>query len=80
MNYSQEKVKSYSETHHVLAGYTSGRHYQKQPLEAFYKKAVLKNFAILSGKQLCWSHFLIKLQAFRPATLLKRESNTGVFL
>ena len=24
--------------------------------------------------------FLIKIQAFRPATLLKRDSNTGVFL
>ena len=46
----------------------------------FYKKAVLKNFAIFTGKQLCWSLFLIKLQAFRLATLLKRDSNTGVFL
>ena len=27
------------------------------------KKAVLKNFAIFTGKQLCWSLFLIKLQA-----------------
>ena len=34
------------------------------------KKAVLKNFAIFSGKQLCWGLFLI----------LKRDSNTGVFL
>ena len=25
-------------------------------------KAVLKNFAIFTGKQLCWSHFLVKLQ------------------
>ena len=30
----------------------------------FYKKAVLKNFAIFTGKHLCWSHFLIKLQAW----------------
>ena len=29
---------------------------------------------------LCWGLFLIKLQAFRPVTLLKRDSNTGVFL
>ena len=28
-----------------------------------YKKAVLKNFAVLTGKQLCWSLFLLKLQA-----------------
>ena len=41
------------------------------------KKGVLKNCA---GKHLCWSLFLIKLQAFRPATLLKRDSNTSGFL
>ena len=28
---------------------------------------------------LCWCLFLIKFQVFRPATLLKRDSNTGVF-
>ena len=33
-----------------------------QPLE-FCKKANLKNFAILTEKHLCWSLFLIKLQA-----------------
>ena len=42
-------------------------------------KGVLKNFAIFTGKHLCWSFFLIKLQAYRPAALLKRNSNTGVF-
>ena len=41
---------------------------------------VLKSFAILTGKYLSWSLFLIKLSAFRPETLLERESNTGVFL
>ena len=46
----------------------------------FIKKSILKNFAIFSGKNLCWSLFLIKLQVFRSATLLKRYSNTGVFL
>ena len=44
------------------------------------KKAVLKNFAIFTEKHLCWSLFLIKLQARSPATLFKRDSNTGVFL
>ena len=29
---------------------------------------------------MCWSLFLIMLQASRPATLLRRDSNTGVFL
>ena len=27
----------------------------KQSREVFYEKAVLKNFAILTGKRLCWS-------------------------
>ena len=32
---------------------------QKQPLEVFHEKAVLKNFAIFIGKTLSWSLFLI---------------------
>ena len=44
------------------------------------KIGALKNFAIFIEKQLCWSLFLITSQAFRPVTLLKRDSNTGVFL
>ena len=43
-------------------------------------KAVLENIAIFPRKYLCWSLFLVKLQAFRVASLLKRGSNTGVFL
>ena len=42
--------------------------FQKQPLEVFYGKAVFKILAIFTG-WIC-----------RPATLLKRDSNTGVFL
>ena len=38
---------------------------QKQPLEMFYKKAALNNFVIFTGKHLCWSLLLIKLQAWR---------------
>ena len=37
--------------------------------------SVLKNFVIFTRRHLYWSLFLIKLQA-----LLKRDSNTGVFL
>ena len=32
---------------------------RKQPLEVFYEKGVLKNFAIFTGKHQCWSLFLI---------------------
>ena len=48
-------------------------------LSCSIEKTVLKNFAIFTGKHLCWSLFLIKLQDFRPATLLERDSNTDVF-
>ena len=45
----------------------------------FMKKAVLKHFTIYTGRHLHWSLFLIKLQGFSPATLLKRDSNCSCF-
>ena len=39
----------------------------------FFKTGVLKNFAIFTGKHLCWNHFLIKLQDWRPAFLFKKR-------
>ena len=45
-------------------------HFQKQPLADVLQNSVLKNSAIFTGKQLCWTLFLMKLQAFRPATVL----------
>ena len=44
------------------------------------RKAVLKNLAILIEKYLCLNLLLINLQAYKPATILQRDSNTGVFL
>ena len=44
----------------------------------FFEKSSITNFAIFTRKHQCWSVFLIKLQAFRPAAFLKRSSNTGV--
>ena len=38
-----------------------------------FKIGVLKNFAVFTRKFLCWSLFLIKLQARRPAFLLKKR-------
>ena len=47
----------------------------------FYnKKNVLNYFPVFTGKHLFWSLFLIKLLAFRPASLLRRDSHTDVFL
>ena len=36
------------------------------------KQGVFENFASFTGKSLCWSLFLIKLQFWRPATLFKK--------
>ena len=36
---------------------------QNEPLKLFCKKDILKNFANFKGKHLCWSFFLIKLEA-----------------
>ena len=47
----------------------------------FFKIAVLKYFAIiLLRKHLCWSDFLIKLQAYRPVFLLKERLQHRCFL
>ena len=50
-----------------------------QSREVFYKKAVLKNFSVFTGKYLFSSLSLMKLRAFRSATLLK-QIPTQVFL
>ena len=55
-------------------------HQLKQPFTDVLQNSVLKNFTIFTEKHLRWSFFLIKLQAWKPATLLKRVSNLGVFL
>ena len=47
--------------------------------QMFVKIGVLENVANLIGKRLCWSLFIRKFQAWRPVTLLKRDSNTGAF-
>ena len=51
-----------------------------QSQEVFYKKVVLKNFSVFTGKYLFSSLSLMKLRAFRSATLLKTDSNSGVSL
>ena len=47
--------------------------------QVIFKIGLLKHFAIFTRKHLCWSYFLIKLHAWRPANLLKRDFNTDVF-
>ena len=48
--------------------------------QMFFKIGALKNFAMFTGKRLCWIYFFIKLQGWGPAILLKRDSNTCVLL
>ena len=55
------------------------RHYRSGRWRCSIEKTVLKISAILTGNHQGWSLSLIKLQAFRLATL-KRSSNTGVSL
>ena len=45
----------------------------------FLKIGILKNFARITGKHMCWDLFLIKLQALRPAFFFKKKSPTQVF-
>ena len=47
--------------------------------DVFCKKGVLRNFTKFTWKHLCWSLFFNKVADLRPETLLKRDSNTGVF-
>ena len=52
---------------------------RKQSPEVFYKKAVLKNFAIFTGKYLCWNLFLIKLQvAYQKIATQDSEVRSGI--
>ena len=46
----------------------------------FFKIDVLKILANFTGKDLCWSLFLLRLEAWRNGTLLRRDSEKGVFL
>ena len=53
---------------------------QKQPPEVLYQKTTLKDFARSTRNTCVGVYFFKKLKTFRPATLLKRDPNTGVFL
>ena len=58
--------------HNVLLGFSEDFFISKiSGSLVFLKIDVLKNFENFTGKHLCWSLFLVKLQAFRP---LKEKS------
>ena len=52
---------------------------QKQPFGDVLQIGILKNFAIITGKHLCWNLFLIKLQSWR-LQLYQKETPIQVFL
>ena len=55
-----------------------GKNLRSSRTQMFFKIAVLKNFAVLPRKHLCWSLFLIKLQA-QVCVFIKKETLTQVF-
>ena len=64
----------------IFTAFLKNKVWQKQPPEVVCKNGGLENFAHFKKKHLCWSLFRKKLQARRPASLLKRDSNADVFL
>ena len=59
----------------ILSSHKISEKYNAQ--KVFHKKAVLKNFAIFTGRHLCRD---LRFNKNRPAALLKRDSNTCAFL
>ena len=53
---------------------------QKQPPEVIYRKKLLFKLCNIHRKTTALSLFLITLQAFRTAIVLKRDSSTDAFL
>ena len=55
---------------------------QKQLLteQLFFEIDILKNFAIITGKHLCWSLFLIKLQACNSLVNIPKFLRTALLI
>ena len=67
-NFGKSYYQLFIEICHILRRYCfSSRSSHQMCLE----KVILKYFTIFTGKHLCWT--------LKPANLLKRDSNTGVF-
>ena len=49
--------------------FSKSTYFWSSRLQMFFKVVVLKRYAIFTGNHLRWSHFWIKFQSFRPATL-----------
>ena len=53
----------------LLVFFFKSTYFWSSRLQMFFKVCVLKSYAIFTRKHLRWSHFWIKFQSFRPATL-----------
>ena len=53
--------------------------FKRRSTQIFFKTGVLKNFAIFTGKHLCWSLFPIKFQDWRFAYLYKKRHQDRCF-
>ena len=54
-------------------------YFKNQSPEVFCEKSALENLANFTRKYLCWSLFLINLQAWKPEAFLSRDANTCIF-
>ena len=53
---------------------------KRQSFADALQNSCFKTFTDFTGKHLCWNLFLINLLSWWAATLLKRDSNTNVFV
>ena len=60
------KVNKIRQVSSIMISKSNGKG-QKQPPEVFYEKKFFKNFTIFTGKHLCWSIFLVKMEACNVA-------------
>ena len=63
---SHDGRKSFSANESFITFSKTNTCFRNSNLSAFYKIDVLKTSAKFLGKQICWRHFLINLQAFQP--------------
>ena len=74
-----KKQQSFVESPNIY-GKALGTSLQKQSLEVFCKKGVLRNFAKFTGKHLCQSLFFDKVAGLRlqARIFIKKETGIGV--
>ena len=75
----QERIKPYLQMESLSEVLVIANLEMQKP-QVFYKESCSLRFRNIHKKTPVLKSFLIKLQAFRPAALLKRDSNTGFFL